>query len=72
MRTGRVIASILSRGFAPINAIRHVPLYGIGRDDVEYILSTFKGIHDRQPLLPEASSTAQRILEKHDEISPPG
>ena len=29
-------------------------LYGIARDDVEYILSTFKGIHDRQTLLPGA------------------
>ncbi len=25
-------------------------LYGIARDDVEYILSTFKGIHERQDL----------------------
>ncbi len=29
-------------------------LYGISRDDVEYILSTFKGIHDQQSLFPGA------------------
>ena len=33
-------------------------LYGIARDDVEYILSTFKGIHDQQPLFSGGSSVA--------------
>lgn len=44
-------------------------LYGIERDDVEYILSTFKGIHEERPLLPGGASIAQRILEKYDEMS---
>ncbi|MCX7425217.1 MAG: N-6 DNA methylase [Planctomycetia bacterium] len=44
-------------------------LYGIARDDVEYILSTFKGIHDRQTLLPGASSIAERIVQKYAEMS---
>ena len=47
-------------------------LYGIGRDDVEYILSTFKGIHDRQPLFPGACTTAERIVQKYAEMSFPG
>ena len=34
-------------------------LYGIARDDVEYILSTFKGIHDQQTLFPGGSSIAR-------------
>jgi hypothetical protein len=37
-------------------------LYGLGRDDAAYILSTFKGIHDRNPLLPDSNSTADHIL----------
>jgi len=44
-------------------------LYGIDRDDVEYILSTFKGIHGRQPLFPGASSVAERIVEKYQEMA---
>ena len=44
-------------------------LYGIPRDDVEYILSTFKGSHGRQTLFHAGSSTAQRIVEKFDEMS---
>jgi hypothetical protein len=46
-------------------------LYGIARDDVEYILSTFKGIHERQTLLPGGCSTAQRIVQKYAEMSFP-
>ncbi|MBU4273025.1 MAG: hypothetical protein KKA28_14285, partial [Planctomycetes bacterium] len=46
-------------------------LYGIARDDVEYILSTFKGIHARQTLLPGAVSVAERILQKYAEMSFP-
>jgi hypothetical protein len=45
-------------------------LYGINRDDAEYILSTFKGIHDRGTLLPNSESTAQRILRLYDEYTP--
>jgi len=46
-------------------------LYGIGRDDVEYILSTFKGIHDQPALFQGASSVAQRIVQKYAEMSFP-
>lgn len=42
-------------------------LYGISRDDAEYILSTFKGIHDKTPLFPENRSTAEQILALYDE-----
>jgi hypothetical protein len=44
-------------------------LYGVNRDDAEYILSTFRGIHEETPLLPGAPTTAQLILEKYDELS---
>jgi hypothetical protein len=44
-------------------------LYGIDRDDVEYILSTFKGIHDRTPLLPGSQTTAEHILATYDELA---
>jgi hypothetical protein len=42
-------------------------LYGINRDDAEYILSTFKGIHERSPLFDEKGSTAEHILALYDE-----
>jgi hypothetical protein len=38
---------------------------------VEYILSTFKGIHGERALFPGASSIAQRIVEKYTEMSIP-
>jgi type I restriction-modification system DNA methylase subunit len=44
-------------------------LYGIDRDDAEYILSTFKGIHDTTPLLPDRRSTAEHILAICDEFA---
>ncbi len=44
-------------------------LYGIDRDDAEYILSTFKGIHEPNPNLPNRASTAEFILEKFDQFS---
>ena len=43
-------------------------LYGIARDDVQYILSKFKGIHDRHDLFAGGLSTAERILETFDEF----
>jgi len=46
-------------------------LYGIARDDAEYILSTFKGIHDEQSLFGGARSIAQTILRKYDEMASP-
>ena len=46
-------------------------LYGIDRDDAEYILSTFKKIHDQRTLLPGHPSTAQFILQKYAEMSFP-
>jgi hypothetical protein len=44
-------------------------LYGIDRDDAEYILSTFKGIHEERTLLRGNASIAQRILQKFAEMS---
>jgi hypothetical protein len=44
-------------------------LYKINKDDVEYILSTFKGIHDEGSLFPEHCSMAKRIMEKYIEMS---
>ena len=44
-------------------------LYGISRDDVEYVLSTFKGVHQRQALLAGAASVAERIVQKYAEMS---
>jgi hypothetical protein len=46
-------------------------LYGIARDDVEYILSTFKGIHDQRTLFPGVPSIAQRVVRKYAEMSFP-
>jgi len=46
-------------------------LYGIARDDVEYVLSTFKGIHDPLPLFSGGVSTAERIVQKYTEMSFP-
>lgn len=46
-------------------------LYGIDRDDVEYILSTFKGIHAERTLFPGDCSIAQRIVQKYAEMSFP-
>ncbi len=46
-------------------------LYGIDRDDVEYILSTFKGIHGERTLFPDHCSTAQYIVRKYAEMSFP-
>jgi hypothetical protein len=46
-------------------------LYGISRDDAEYILSTFKGIHTASPLLPDSNSTADHILAIYDGYSSP-
>ncbi len=43
-------------------------LYGIERDDAEYILSTFRGIHDRSHVLAGGKSTAENILEVYDEL----
>lgn len=46
-------------------------LYGLARDDVEYILSTFKGIHDQRTLFPGHVSIAERIVQKYAEMSFP-
>jgi len=47
-------------------------LYGLDRHDVEYILSTFKGIHDERTLFPGNVTTAQRIVQLFAEMSFPG
>jgi hypothetical protein len=44
-------------------------LYGIERDDAEYMLSTFKGIHDPLRVFGGACSMAQRIVERYAEMS---
>jgi hypothetical protein len=41
-------------------------LYGVARDDVKYILSTFKGIDERQPLLPGGASIAECVVQKYE------
>ncbi len=46
-------------------------LYGINRDDMEYILTTFKGIDDPRPHFPGHVSTATRITQKYAELSFP-
>ena len=46
-------------------------LYGIARDDVEYILSTFKGIHDERTLFSGGPTVAQRVVQKYAEMSFP-
>lgn len=46
-------------------------LYRLDRDDAEYVLSTFKGIHERQPLLPGGVSVAELVLQKYAEYSFP-
>jgi hypothetical protein len=44
-------------------------LYGISRDDAAYILSTFKGIHEPAPLLPNSPTKAERILALYDQFA---
>jgi hypothetical protein len=44
-------------------------LYGIERDDAAYILSTFRGIHDRSRVLAGGKSTAELILDTYDELA---
>ncbi|QDT36738.1 Eco57I restriction-modification methylase domain-containing protein [Stratiformator vulcanicus] len=46
-------------------------LYGIDRDDAEYILSTFKGIHTPIQFPTMRISVAERILQKHAEMAFP-
>ena len=43
-------------------------LYSINRDDAQYILSTFKGIHDESPLTPGRISIAENVLRIFDEL----
>lgn len=44
-------------------------LYGIDRDDAQYILSTFQGINERNSSTSSLPSVAERILQKYDEMS---
>jgi hypothetical protein len=44
-------------------------LYGIDRNDAEYILSPFKGIHDRSELFGDHRSTAEHILDLYDQYA---
>jgi len=43
-------------------------LYGIERNDVEYILSTFQGLQKESPDLLAGSTTTARILQYYDEL----
>jgi len=47
-------------------------LYGLNRDEVEYVLSTFKGIHETSPLFPDHCTAAESIIRKFAEMSFPG
>ncbi len=44
-------------------------LYGINREDAEYILSTFTGIHKAHPLLKGPRSKAEHILAEYDALA---
>ena len=44
-------------------------LYGLDRDEAEYVLSTFKAIHDRDATLSGAPSTAGYVLEHYDDLA---
>ncbi|MHB1156902.1 MAG: hypothetical protein ACYC26_08695 [Phycisphaerales bacterium] len=44
-------------------------LYGIDRDDAQYILSTFNGIHDPCPLIPGQPTIAQHTLATLDRLA---
>jgi len=52
---------------AELNAAFFV-LYGIGREDVEYILGTFAGLRSEESELPGVRSTTARILEAYDRL----
>ena len=45
-------------------------LYGIGREDVEYMLGTFQGLRDNESgqLFTNDASTAQQILAAYDRL----
>jgi hypothetical protein len=43
-------------------------LYGIERNDAEYILSTFAGLRNESPDLLAGSTTTERILAFYDEF----
>lgn len=43
-------------------------LYGIDRDDVAYILSTFSGTDKATPLIPGAPTLAEHILDTYDHL----
>jgi hypothetical protein len=46
----------------------YLHLYGLNRDDAEYVLSTFKGIHSSSPLTPKHVSIAQYTLDRFDAL----
>jgi hypothetical protein len=43
-------------------------LYGIERNDVEYILTTFAGLRDKSPDLLAGSNTSAKILKFYDDL----
>ncbi len=50
----------------------YLHLYGIDRDDTEYLLSTFRGIHEASGLTPGRLSIAQNVLRVYDELAAAG
>ncbi|MEN0110459.1 MAG: DNA methyltransferase [Planctomycetota bacterium] len=46
----------------------YLHLYGVDRDDAEYLLSTFKGVHDSDPHTPGRVSLAENVLGRYDEL----
>jgi hypothetical protein len=44
-------------------------LYGIGREDVEYVLGTFAGLRSEESALPGFRSPTARILQAHERLS---
>lgn len=44
-------------------------LYGVGRDDVEYVLSTFPYTQEEQPPLGAGTSIAERVLAHYDRFA---
>lgn len=44
-------------------------LYGLARDDAEYVLSTFKGIHETSPHTPGRVSIAELVLKRYDDLA---
>ena len=47
----------------------YLHLYGLDADDAEYVLSTFKGIHQPADLYPGRASTSTAVLEQFNVLA---